>query len=144
MRDEQCAAIAEAALVKLSQGRTSRIEEDAGWKVLTYGDRGRECRIGFGRWVDGMQLKGEIIVAWGSRPLAFVINPTYGVTYFDLRFGIHSRILGESASEVKKYLEDQGSTFREFPLIAPLREGKMKSVLKKAFRPSGRKRPSEA
>jgi hypothetical protein len=113
--DEECFRIADASLRELSKTRDLRIESDGDGAFLLEAD-GRAYRFVVGPGTAGPHVSGErrVIISWGDVPLPFALLPQPDVTYFDVRFGAHSRELDAVALELKACLERNGCVFRTF------------------------------
>ena len=114
--DEECARIASASLKELSGTRTLRREERDGENAILSEAGGRSYRFVVGTRITSPQVSGErlIVVGWGDVPLPFALVPRRDVTYFDVRFGVHSKELDTVALELKSCLEHNGCVFRTF------------------------------
>ena len=114
--DEECARIASAALKELSETRALRPDESAGGLAFLSGADSGRYRFAVGAWTAELPVSGErlILVGWGDVPLPFALVPRPEVTYFDVRFGVHSRQLGAVAAELKACLERNGCVFKTF------------------------------
>jgi hypothetical protein len=123
--DEYSKAV-EASLKALSRAHTVRVEKVGLERTYLVDEQKEQTRIVFGEYGDPNRFhdKSVVVVAWGRRPLPYAKLPSSKVTYFDLRFETHSRVLGTIASELKGYLEAQGWRFREFdPIPARVKRG---------------------
>ena len=113
--DEECARIAKASLKRLSATKGLQLVESDGEAVVSAPDGTRHRLVvgaGFAR--PPVPRERLILLGWGAVPLPFALVPRTGVTYFDLRFGAHSRELDSVASELKACLEANGCSFRAF------------------------------
>jgi hypothetical protein len=106
----------DACLEKLSQTHRIRLEQVGDRRTYLVAGQKERTRIVFGEGMPLDQLNDQktIVVGWGERPMAYATSPSSNVSYFDLRFETHSRILDELAYEFKGYLEASGWEFREF------------------------------
>ena len=114
--DEECARIASASLKALSETRALRTEGvEEGGALLAEAD-GKSYRFVVGLGMTRPRVRGErlILVGWEEVPLPFAFVPHPDVTYFDVRFGVHSRELDAVASELKACLERNGCVFKTF------------------------------
>jgi len=114
--DDECARIASDSLKELSKTRSLRPEESGGGSALLSEIDGRPYRfvVGPGSTKPGVQGERLVVLGWGDTPLPFALVPRPEVTYFDLRFGVHSRMLDTVASELKSCLERNGCVFKTF------------------------------
>jgi hypothetical protein len=114
--DEECAWIASASLEELAKTRDLRLEERDGESAYLLAADGTSYRFVVGRGVPGRRAPDEhlILIGWADAPLPFTLVPHPGVTYFDIRFGAHSRELDPVASQLKACLERNGCVFRTF------------------------------
>jgi len=124
--DEECARVARDSLKDLSATRAVRQEEAEGGSSFLSEAGGRSYRFVEGPGAIGPTSAGEhiILLSWGDLPLPFALVPRPDVTYFDVRFGAHSRKLDAVASELKACLERNGCVFRTFS-PAPRARGRL-------------------
>lgn len=116
LTDTEYLKLANASLDELSKARNVSSVQKTG--NMTYLLRSEETayRIAVGNHIAAAHSAQEslIVITWGNLPMAFMTTPDVGITYFDLRFEIHSRNLSSIAMELKKCLEAQGCIFKEF------------------------------
>lgn len=127
--DEECARIANASLKELSETRDLRPDERDGESSLVMEAGGTSYRFVVGPDTTVPLVAGEhlIIIGWADSPLPFALVPRPGVTYFDVRFGVHSRELDAVASELKACLERNGCVFKRFSPV-PRARGPLRSL----------------
>ena len=114
--DEECARISERSIWEVSEASGLRLEVRDGVAFLTSEVDGTTYRLATGPGSGAPSSLGErlILLGWDEAPLPFTLVPRPGVTYFDLRFGTHSRELDAVASALKLCLERNGCVFRTF------------------------------
>jgi len=114
--DEECAKISERSIREISEASGFRLEVREGVTFLTSEADGTTYRLATGQGSVVSSSKGELLIllGWDEAPLPFALVPRPGLTYFDLRFGTHSRELNAVASALKLCLERNGCAFRTF------------------------------
>jgi len=117
LTDDEYAKIVDLSLKGLPEGRTCSHDQSPkpGMYLIERGERAYRIVAGRVPPIEPRPDEWLIAILWGDSPNAFVALPNTAVTYFDLKYEIHSRNLDAFAMELKKQLEARGCTFRDFP-----------------------------
>jgi hypothetical protein len=125
MRDDEFATKARASLRRLAKDGGFITDHLLNDEVLSLNRNGETHCVVIERDLGVAELpKGSVtVLGWGSLPMAFARSLHPDVTYFDLRFGIHSRELSSFDVELKNSLERQGFKFTGFTAEDSRHEG---------------------